>query len=296
MDKLNRPGALTIHKVLHGTDFLESSRLALDYAVGFAVHFSASLTITHAFEPTQEAVEAEFRIHQPSASRADALARLERLGNGARRLGADVSIDLREGRPAKSIIQAALEVRADLLVLGTHGVYRGLEHLLIGSNAERLLLSAPCPTLTVGRHALAGVDATLTFQEIVLITDLKADSKTAAVYAFFLARHFGAPLNVYVLAEDTRKGSSEDAVAAFFRDLKQDQDPSQSCRYEIQSIGSPQDAIRRAENSPNSLAVTAVRPISHLDQHLHSSFAFELTARSSSPVLSVPPALSVGAS
>jgi universal stress protein A len=63
---------------------------------------------------------------------------------------------LREGEAAKQIVLAAQELRADLLVIGTHG--RGLlGRFLLGSVAESVIRHAPCPVITVahprGRRA-----------------------------------------------------------------------------------------------------------------------------------------------
>ena len=62
--------------------------------------------------------------------------------------GLDVDWHLREGIPSDQIGQTALEQRADLIVIGTHG-RTGLDHIMLGSTAERVIKQAPCPTLTV---------------------------------------------------------------------------------------------------------------------------------------------------
>ena len=61
------------------------------------------------------------------------------------------------GFPAKDIVRLATEVQADLIVLGTHG-RRGMSHLLVGSVAERVVRTAPCPVLTVRRAEPEGVE------------------------------------------------------------------------------------------------------------------------------------------
>jgi nucleotide-binding universal stress UspA family protein len=60
--------------------------------------------------------------------------------------GVMVGIHLRAGRPVREIVQLATEVRADLIVVGSH---RGphLKHWIVGSTAERLIVGAPCPVL-----------------------------------------------------------------------------------------------------------------------------------------------------
>lgn len=55
---------------------------------------------------------------------------------------------LRFGRPHDEIVKLAEELKADLIVMGTHG-RTGLAHLLVGSVAERVVRSSKCPVLTV---------------------------------------------------------------------------------------------------------------------------------------------------
>lgn len=52
------------------------------------------------------------------------------------------------GHPAEVIDAEAIRVAADLIAMGTHG-RSGLDRLRLGSVAERVLPSAPCPVLTV---------------------------------------------------------------------------------------------------------------------------------------------------
>jgi len=73
----------------------------------------------------------------------------------ARRKGlrADTSLLHGDGRRASDVIlEAAIKWRADLIVMGTHG-RRGLDRLLIGSDAERVLRSTPVPLLLVRERA-----------------------------------------------------------------------------------------------------------------------------------------------
>ncbi len=56
--------------------------------------------------------------------------------------------DVRIGSAAAEIVDAAKEAAADLIVIGTHG-RGGLAHLLLGSVAEKVVRTAPCPVLTV---------------------------------------------------------------------------------------------------------------------------------------------------
>ena len=57
-------------------------------------------------------------------------------------------VEVRVGSPVAEIVAAAHDLKADLLCVGTHG-RTGLAHLILGSQAERIIREAPCPVLTV---------------------------------------------------------------------------------------------------------------------------------------------------
>ena len=57
---------------------------------------------------------------------------------------------IRIGNPVDEINRFVDEKKVDLIVMGTHG-RTGLQHLLVGSVAERVVRTATCPVLTV-RH------------------------------------------------------------------------------------------------------------------------------------------------
>ncbi|HXJ78263.1 MAG TPA: universal stress protein [Candidatus Methylomirabilis sp.] len=59
-------------------------------------------------------------------------------------------VEVATGPPADTIVRVARERGADLIVMGTHG-RTGLQHVLLGSVAEKVVRLAPCPVLTV-RH------------------------------------------------------------------------------------------------------------------------------------------------
>jgi len=61
---------------------------------------------------------------------------------------APVETDIVQGSPAREIVSAARDEDCDLIVMGTHG-RSGVDRLLLGSVAERVVRSAPIPVLTV---------------------------------------------------------------------------------------------------------------------------------------------------
>jgi nucleotide-binding universal stress UspA family protein len=284
---------IPMRRIVFATDFLESSRLALDYAVAFSHHYMAQLIIVHAFELPHEAEEAEFITHRPSLSREHALARLEGFAAGVRRLGISTEIDLREGEPCAAILSSASENQADLLVLGTHGIYRGLQHVLLGSNAEKILLSSHYPTLTVGRHVMSGIDLDLGFSEILYVSDFSPESVAAAHYALALGRDLGIRTEFLPVAHDgANEGrDSREEMERFCAELDSDGqipyrewcDPA----YLLGRILTDDELLDHCRTRSRSLLVLAVHSESRLNRHLHSSFAYELVAKASCPLLSV---------
>ena len=63
-------------------------------------------------------------------------------------------VEVATGHPADAIVRVAQERGADLIVMGTHG-RTGLQHVLLGSVAEKVVRTAPCPVLTVRRGSEA---------------------------------------------------------------------------------------------------------------------------------------------
>ena len=69
--------------------------------------------------------------------------------DGLRDFPGTVEAQVAEGAGiARVICESARELGADLIVMGTHG-RTGLQHVFLGSVAERTLRNAPCPVLTV---------------------------------------------------------------------------------------------------------------------------------------------------
>jgi nucleotide-binding universal stress UspA family protein len=73
---------------------------------------------------------------------------LQEVVGAAQRAGVPIETTWVIGVPAEDIVRFAAEIQADLIVLATHG-RTGLEHVLMGSVAEQVVRTAPCPVLTV---------------------------------------------------------------------------------------------------------------------------------------------------
>ena len=142
------PLVLRLKTILVPIDFSVASEKALTYAVPFAKQFGARITLLHVFHAEFYANEfAYLPTHEEAVRRAVE----ERLTMVASRRSSPEILEqtlVRRGLPSDQIVNAAKELKADLIVLNTHG-YTGLKHILMGSTAECVVRHAPCPVLVV---------------------------------------------------------------------------------------------------------------------------------------------------
>jgi nucleotide-binding universal stress UspA family protein len=133
---------IRIQKILYATDFSSYSNQAYFHAVALAENHGASLTVLFVF-PTvlgadwapDEGEDREYWRHQ-----------LEQI----RPIDPTIRVNhvMLEGDPASEIVRYAQEAGMDLIVMGTHG-RTGLERLLMGSVAEKVMRLATCSVLVV---------------------------------------------------------------------------------------------------------------------------------------------------
>jgi nucleotide-binding universal stress UspA family protein len=139
-------------RILFATDFSPASRRAFASALGLARSQRAALTLLTVIPPV--VVVPEQYLDAVTMDRLDAQARrwsrqhLARLAARAAKAGVRAEVLLRDGDVADEITRACRSTKADLLVIGTHG-RRGVRRFFLGSVADRLVATAPCPVLTV---------------------------------------------------------------------------------------------------------------------------------------------------
>ncbi|AFN76000.1 uspa domain-containing protein [Melioribacter roseus P3M-2] len=141
-----------IKKILVPVDFSDYSKDALKYAVQFAKQFDAKLYIIYVIEPV--IYPADFSMGQvaiPSLEN-DIKNRAEEEMDSLIKSYVDPSLEteriIKTGKPFVEIIETARDLDADIIIMATHG-HTGVEHLLFGSTAEKVVRKAPCPVLTL---------------------------------------------------------------------------------------------------------------------------------------------------
>jgi nucleotide-binding universal stress UspA family protein len=144
---------IAIKNILVATDFGPAADTALTYGRALADSFGATVHLLHVVQsvpfvaPTYDyvGVSPQLQLQIEASARKQTEAALT---DDERRTQRGIPVTVTSMSPPAAIVEYAREHEIDLLVLGTHG--RGpLSHLLMGSVAERVVRTAPCPVLTV---------------------------------------------------------------------------------------------------------------------------------------------------
>jgi universal stress protein A len=147
--------ALPVFKLKHilvPVDFSACSQKALQYAIPFARQFGARLTLLFVVQPYLPVADMvpldvgaiEGQMRETGEKELAAL---------RKSIEPDVTAAtvLRVGQPHLEIVRAARELKADLVIVSTHG-RTGLSHVLMGSTTERVVRHAGCPVLVLREH------------------------------------------------------------------------------------------------------------------------------------------------
>lgn len=140
--------------ILVATDFSANADHALDFACRLAGVFGAEVHLVHVrilLEGRQQNQELQKELERLDANHdrqtEDALAKHA----DQRRVGVHTHL-VRGLSVSESLLECALDLQCDLMVMGTHG-RRGLRHLLLGSVAEEIVRTATVPVITVRESA-----------------------------------------------------------------------------------------------------------------------------------------------
>ena len=191
-----------ITRILCPIDLSDNSQHAVTHAVLLARWYGASITALHVCNPivipSTDFVVVGGGMPPPLTDTEIADVEREVLARFAPRSSVDVDVLVQSGHPARQILECAGALRADLIVIGTHGA-SGFEHLLLGSVTEKVLRKAICPVLTVPPHART--TSKLPFRRLVCPVDFSDSSLAALDFALSLAQQGEAELTILHVCE-----------------------------------------------------------------------------------------------
>lgn len=142
---------MEIKKILAPVDFSENSKKILDSASDIAEKFGAALSVVFVVQSFDD-YSGFFVPHMPVAKFE------EEMVQGAEQK-MDSFLDSYTGVEAKvligdvgeEVVRYAEETGIDMIIMGTHG-YKGLEKVMFGSVAEKVVKTASCPVLTINPY------------------------------------------------------------------------------------------------------------------------------------------------
>lgn len=181
-----------IHKILVPVDFSKYADAAIDTAIEIAARYDASITLMNVFEPVALAFPEDQSFYAGAITSdvmADLRNALAKKRDAAMAKGAkNVSVELGRGNPAAAIKDFADAGEYGLIVMGTLG-RTGLAHFFLGSVAERVVRTAPCPVLTVHERVKS-------FSKILVPTDFSPDAQAALDAAIDVAARWQASITL----------------------------------------------------------------------------------------------------
>jgi nucleotide-binding universal stress UspA family protein len=297
---------LNVSRILFPTDFSPGSERALDTALALAQAFGAELHMLHAVvlhaddpnDPAHHFPDAE-EIRRRLEHTADL--RMES-GIAARSAdGLEVQRSHRRGLSiAPTILEHALEIDPDLIVMSTHG-RRGLGNVLLGSVTEEVVRLAKCPVLTVrsGENLTTFPSA----DPILVPVDFSEHSRQALALARHIASTFGADIHALHVFERpihpeiylggmpldspdfrTVEGSLREALETFVRETT---GPDGATSLHVVEGRAVPAILEFVEDHEVGLVVIATHGLTGLAHVLLGSVSEKVVRRATSPVLSV---------
>jgi nucleotide-binding universal stress UspA family protein len=271
---------ISLQRILVPHDFSALSEAAFTYATGLASSFHAALDLLHVVpERGVDAGPAEAAFQQ-----------LRKHAAQAGKTGLKTRCHVRSGTPDVEITRFARECTVDLIVMGTHG--RGVvSHALMGSVAEQVVRSAPCPVLTV--H---GPQRESAVPNILVALAFEPASDTALTYARALARASGGTLHVlHVMENDFLRPMASDpyTLVATTRNrvcdrLTEEDAIALRAQVEVEVSDAPAEAIiDYARSSGIDLIVLGTHGRRGANRLLMGSVAERVVRAASCPVLTV---------
>jgi nucleotide-binding universal stress UspA family protein len=165
--------------ILFATDFSPAAMHAIPFVKQIARHFQSSLVAFYVKPPVVNPMSqpATWEIDIEAARVFDKEHREQLLDTFA---GINTDVLIEEGAIQSSLESAIEKHNTDLVIIGTRG-RTGMAKVLLGSVAEQIFRTVPCPVMTVGPHSDL---AKANIREILFATDFASEAQEAAGYSF----------------------------------------------------------------------------------------------------------------
>lgn len=294
---------MIIKNILCPIDRSPSSLQAFDRAIAIARWQGARLHLLQVIESVSSLAGSVGAKHVSALNEARAAFERDLRQMLVSRRASDLKVEIvmREGNVVREILAQAGESRADFLVIGSHG-RGGVQRLVLGSVAEKVLRQATCPVLTIRRGVSRVRRNRSPYKTILCPTDLSAAGNNAVGYAKRLARAADAKLIVMSAVEwPLGAAATSGPVANLQEELEADTRKAldrllprpgadRPVAKAIVALGKPSAAIIKLARARSAdLIVMGVSGRGALDVALLGSTTHHVIRHGEWPVLTVPP-------
>jgi nucleotide-binding universal stress UspA family protein len=281
---------LSLKNILIPTDFSPASRTALPFAQALAQNYGSTVLLAHAIAPEpHRQIVTDHVPEEDAVVWLDARLKLDDFKRDSGFAGISCQTLLNRGDVRDVIPEMIDAYKVDLVVLGTHGRH-GVSKIILGSEAEKIYRTAPCPVLVVGprvQHA-----ETWKLRQILCPVDTSEDPQPVLQYALSLAEEHQAKL-ILMQAIPLVPWQHQEEVAQRARRALEELIPEQSkdwCSpdYVVRWDYPPEAIVREAEKRDVDLIVMSVhRSRAASRSHLPWPTASEVISQARCPVLTI---------
>jgi nucleotide-binding universal stress UspA family protein len=195
------------------------------------------------------------------------------------------------GKIYEEIIDVADSINANLIVMGTDGTPKDIKKKFIGSNANKVVRSAPCPVITI-----KGKSVSTSCEVIALPLDLNKETREKVTYAIQYARLFNSSIKVFSVSYDNDDDSIKNKLN---RNLSQVNDfissKGISCSIDLLEISTSASfsgsIVKYTEDINADLIMIMTKGEDNLDLNFLGSNARKLINKSDIPVMSIRPSV-----
>ena len=189
--------------ILVAYDFSDASETGLRHAVSLARIFGSFVTVVSVESAADFAAEMESGFERSQALR-QLTDDLQLLSKRLSTEGVRNRVMHRAGTVSDVIVQLAGECKADLLLLGAYG-HKRIDHPRLGSTAEYMLRSMPCPVMTIGPGAVLHQREVPPLRAILCASSLPAEARRAGLLVIALAKKFNARVEILHVIDNQAK-------------------------------------------------------------------------------------------
>lgn len=282
------PVGTGIENVLYATDFHGHSRRALPYVLSVARAYGSKVYLLHVISLSPFSAPGPTSALRAIESQAIREAREAAMELGPAFGGIPSETLIRKGNIPKQLCEVVEEKRIDLIVIGTHG-REGVSKLVMGSVAEKIFRSAPCPVMTIGPRISGDPDRFGSLHTILVPTDFSPESLAAIDYAASLAQ--ASQARVYLLYVAPGEEMPETSLKQALRNLIPAETGLSSAPKVFVESGTPsQKIVDLAEELAVDLIVLGVKPPALLQgtsTHQTMATACRVVSGASCPVITI---------